>query len=88
MLSLNYGSDMLIAGCYDQKVYLIDPRSCEVIKRLRYHKKPVLCLAVDDDFIITGSEDKTVTVYDKRAAKVYKTIEVNSEFYKGFDIKT
>ena len=68
--------DCMIAGCYDKKVYHIDPRAAAVQFTKNYHKQPVLCMAVDDRNVITGSEDGTVVVYDRRAGTVYKRIEV------------
>ncbi|XP_046544819.1 F-box/WD repeat-containing protein 9-like [Haliotis rubra] len=51
---------------------------CGTITKKTYHRKPVLCVAVDDQFIITGSEDKTICIYDRRADKNYKRLELDT----------
>ena len=67
----------MVAGSYDKRIYHIDPRRPSIVAEKRYHRQPILCLAVDDNFIITGSEDKTLAVYDRRADALFKTINVS-----------
>ena len=55
----------------------MDPRE-NAIKKRKYHRGPILCLAADNNYIVTGSEDKTIGIYDRRAAMVYKTIQVKT----------
>lgn len=70
--------DNMIFGCgFDQLVYSIDPRE-NVIKKRKYHRGPVLCLAADENYVVTGSEDKTIAIYDRRAGTVYKTIQLEN----------
>ena len=55
-----------------------------MIRKKRYHSRPVLSLAVDDRHMISASEDKTVCVFDRRADKVLKTLTVISNFNGNF----
>ena len=76
--------DCLTAGCYDKTIFRFDPRSGRMIRKKRYHSRPVLSLAVDDRHMISASEDKTVCVFDRRADKVLKTLTVISNFNGNF----
>ncbi|XP_046353585.1 F-box/WD repeat-containing protein 9-like [Haliotis rufescens] len=77
VLDLHLEHDLIIAAGYDKNLHLIDRRSGTITKKT-YHRKPVLCVAVDDQFIITGSEDKTICIYDRRADKNYKRLELDT----------
>ena len=76
VLCTHFETNFFVAGCYDKKLYHLDPRTCEAIDIKKYHGKPILTVAVDDKYVITGSEDKTVQIYDRRAGEVFKTLEV------------
>ncbi|XP_028404732.1 F-box/WD repeat-containing protein 9-like [Dendronephthya gigantea] len=71
-------NDMIVAGCYDKTVRIIDPRTFSVVKMLKKHTRSVLCLHVDDDVIISGSEDKTLCIFDRKAGKHLQSLQLPS----------
>jgi len=75
VLGLHATENFIVGAGYNQFLYMIDPRTGSGSKR-KFHRRPVLCVAADDDFVISGSEDKTISVYDRRANRVFKTIQV------------
>lgn len=79
VLSLYYEPGFVAAGCFDNRLYMFDPRAPEanMIRKL-YHSRPVLSVAADDKYVITGSEDKTITIYDRAAGKKFKNIQTDS----------
>ncbi|XP_061557401.1 F-box/WD repeat-containing protein 9 isoform X2 [Phycodurus eques] len=66
--------DVLLAGTFNEKVQMYDPRaSVPLVKSLTHHTNSVLCLAADDKYIISASKDNTVVVHDRRAdRRLYK----------------
>ncbi|XP_041359838.1 F-box/WD repeat-containing protein 9-like [Gigantopelta aegis] len=77
VLDIHIEPNGIIAAGYDSRLYLVDPREGAVTS-MKIHKRPVLCLSVDDHFIVSGSEDKTISVFDRTAGKVMKTVELES----------
>ena len=75
MLDIHIEQNQIIGAGYDTKLYMIDPR-VGMVSGMKIHKRPILCLSVDQKYIVTGSEDKTVSVFDRTAGKVLKTIVV------------
>ncbi|XP_061605724.1 uncharacterized protein fbxw9 isoform X2 [Phyllopteryx taeniolatus] len=66
--------DVLLAGTFNEKVQMYDPRAAvPLVKSLTHHTNSVLCLAADDKYIISASKDNTVVVHDRRAdRRLYK----------------
>ncbi|XP_061702395.1 F-box/WD repeat-containing protein 9 [Syngnathoides biaculeatus] len=66
--------DVLLAGTFNEKVQMYDPRAAvPLVKTLTHHTNSVLCLAADDKYIISASKDNTVVVHDRRAdRRLYK----------------
>ncbi|XP_076347040.1 F-box/WD repeat-containing protein 9-like isoform X2 [Tachypleus tridentatus] len=76
VLSLAVHQDMLVAGTFDRKVRMMDPRvGLKFVGEHSIHKKPVLCMEVNSKFIISGSEDETVVIFDRIAGKVHSIIK-------------
>ena len=71
-------NDMLVAGCFDKTIRVIDPRTFSEVAMLKNHTRTVLCLHVDDDVIVSGGEDKTLCIFDRRAGKLRKTVKLAS----------
>ena len=71
----------MVAGCFDNKVYHLDPRTPAVLAEKCYHKKPVLDVAANGNYIMTASEDATIALYDRRADKVLSTAKVRLSYY-------
>ena len=76
-LCSHYEYGFYVSGSYDKKVYHMDPRCSTVIAEKKYHQKPILCLAANNNYIVTGSEDSTICIYDRRADSVLKKILVS-----------
>ncbi|XP_066563859.1 F-box/WD repeat-containing protein 9-like [Amia ocellicauda] len=71
--------DVLVAGSYDKKVTIYDPRASDpLVKSLRLHGNAVLCVAADDHYILSGSEDRTLAVFDRRAGRLLHKIQLSS----------
>ncbi|XP_066565408.1 F-box/WD repeat-containing protein 9, partial [Amia ocellicauda] len=71
--------DVLVAGSYDKKVTIYDPRASDpLVKSLRLHGNAVLCVAADDRYILSGSEDRTLAVFDRRAGRLLHKIQLSS----------
>lgn len=56
---------MVRAGAWDGSVQCVSLSSGELLQRLRYHTRPVRCVAASEDrlFIACGCEDGTVTLW-------------------------
>ncbi|XP_020011481.1 F-box/WD repeat-containing protein 9 isoform X1 [Castor canadensis] len=79
VLCLSYCPDVLVAGTYDKKVTLYDPRaSPALLKNWHLHSGAVLTLLADDRHIISGSEDRTFVVLDRRANNVLQRLQLDS----------
>ncbi|XP_046851957.1 F-box/WD repeat-containing protein 9-like [Xenia sp. Carnegie-2017] len=77
-LCISWTNDLLIAGCNDKTIRLIDPRTFSMVEKLKNHTSSVLCLYASDDVIISGSDDQTLCVFDKKAGKVLKKLQLAS----------
>ncbi|XP_033827593.1 F-box/WD repeat-containing protein 9 [Periophthalmus magnuspinnatus] len=91
VLCLSFQDNMLLAGTFDRKVTMYDPRVAEpLVKSLHLHGNAVMCLAADDRYIISGSKDCTVAVYDCRVGKGLKKIRLKtyplSMSYSGSEV--
>ncbi|XP_072255584.1 F-box/WD repeat-containing protein 9 [Pyxicephalus adspersus] len=77
ILSLAYLPDILVAGTYDKRVSVFDPRAAHpLIKSRKLHSSPVLSLAADDRYILSSGEDRTLVVFDRRTNTVLQTIKM------------
>lgn len=78
ILCLAYLPDILVAGSYDKRVSMYDPRASNpLIKSRRLHSSPVLSLVADDRHIVSGGEDRTLVVFDRRVNAVLQTIQMD-----------
>ncbi|XP_042526503.1 F-box/WD repeat-containing protein 9 [Dipodomys spectabilis] len=79
VLCLDYRPDILVAGTYDRKVALYDPRAGPaLLQNWRLHSGAVLALLADDRHIISSSEDRTLVVVDRRANRVQQRLQMDS----------
>ncbi|XP_004635619.1 F-box/WD repeat-containing protein 9 isoform X1 [Octodon degus] len=79
VLCLSYRPDILVAGTYDKKVTIYDPRAGPaLLKSRRLHSSAVLALLADDKHIISGSEDHTLVVFDRRTNSVLQRMQLDS----------
>ncbi|XP_056426307.1 F-box/WD repeat-containing protein 9 [Hyla sarda] len=82
ILCLAYLPDILVAGSYDKRVSVYDPRaSTPLIKSRKIHSSPVLCLVADDRHIVSGSEDRTLVVFDRRVNAVLQRIQLENYLF-------
>lgn len=82
ILCLAYLPDILVAGSYDKRVSVYDPRaSSPLIKTRKIHSSPVLSLAADDRHIVSGSEDRTLVVFDRRVNAVLQRIQLDNYLF-------
>ncbi|KAG8538579.1 hypothetical protein GDO81_022408 [Engystomops pustulosus] len=82
ILCLAYLPDILVAGSYDKRVSVYDPRaSSPLIKSRKIHSSPVLSLAADDRHIVSGSEDRTLVVFDRRVNAVLQRIQLDNYLF-------
>ncbi|CAN2391597.1 F-box WD repeat-containing protein 9 [Pristimantis euphronides] len=82
ILCLAYLPDILVAGSYDKRVSVYDPRaSSPLIKSRKLHSSPVLSLAADDRHIISGSEARTLVVFDRRVNAVLQRIQLDNYLF-------
>ncbi|XP_005003120.1 F-box/WD repeat-containing protein 9 isoform X3 [Cavia porcellus] len=76
VLCLSYQPDILVAGTYDKKVTIYDPRAGPtLLKSHRLHSSAVLALLADDRHIISCSEDHTLVVFDRRTNSVHQRLQ-------------
>ncbi|KAM5239319.1 F-box/WD repeat-containing protein 9 [Ctenodactylus gundi] len=79
VLCLSYRPDILVAGTYDKKVTIYDPRAGPtLLKSRRLHSSAVLALLADDRYIVSGSEDHTLVVFDRRTNSVLQRLQLDS----------
>ncbi|XP_069834007.1 F-box/WD repeat-containing protein 9 [Dendropsophus ebraccatus] len=82
ILCLAYLPDILVAGSYDKRVSVYDPRaSSPLIKSRKIHSSPVLSLVADDRHIVSGSEDRTLVVFDRRVNAVSQRIQLDNYLF-------
>ncbi|NP_001088573.1 F-box and WD repeat domain containing 9 S homeolog [Xenopus laevis] len=82
ILSLAFQPDILVAGSYDKRVSVYDPRASKpLIKSGKIHSSPVLCLAADEHHIMSGGEDRTLVVFDRRANAVSQRIQLENYLF-------
>ncbi|KAG8441427.1 hypothetical protein GDO86_006969 [Hymenochirus boettgeri] len=82
ILSLAFQPDILVAGSYDKRVSLYDPRASNpLIKSRKIHSSPVLCLVADDRHIVSGSEDRTLVVFDRRTNSVSQRMQLKNYLF-------
>ncbi|XP_047387963.1 F-box/WD repeat-containing protein 9 isoform X1 [Sciurus carolinensis] len=79
VLCLSYRPDILVAGTYDKKVTIYDPRAGPAqLQSRRLHSSAVLALVADDRHIISSSEDHTLVVFDRRTNSVLQRLQLDS----------
>ncbi|XP_061892297.1 F-box/WD repeat-containing protein 9-like [Entelurus aequoreus] len=79
VLCLTCLPDVLLAGTFDERVSVYDPRAAfTCLKSLRLHTNAVMCLAADDKYIVSAGKDCTVAVYDRRADKTLNKVRLNA----------
>nr|XP_040146334.1 F-box/WD repeat-containing protein 9 isoform X2 [Ictidomys tridecemlineatus] len=79
VLCLSYRPDVLVAGTYDKKVTIYDPRAGPAqLQSRRLHSSAVLALVADDRHIVSSSEDHTLVVFDRRANSVLQRLQLDS----------
>ncbi|KAM4677385.1 F-box/WD repeat-containing protein 9 isoform 2-T2 [Discoglossus pictus] len=82
VLCLAFQPDILVAGSYDKRVSVYDPRvSSPLIKSRKIHSSPVLSIVADDRHIVSGSEDRTLVVFDRRANAVLQRMQLDNYLF-------
>ncbi|XP_063787245.1 F-box/WD repeat-containing protein 9 isoform X1 [Pseudophryne corroboree] len=82
ILCLAFLPDILVAGSYDKRVSVYDPRASRpLIKCRKIHSSPVLSLGADDRHIVSGSEDRTLVVFDRRTNAVSQRIQLENYLF-------
>ncbi|KAE8620067.1 hypothetical protein XENTR_v10010089 [Xenopus tropicalis] len=82
ILSLAFQPDILVAGSYDKRVSVYDPRASKpLIKSRKIHSSPVLCLVADEHHIMSGGEDRTLVVFDRRANAVSQRLQLDNYLF-------
>ncbi|XP_062035101.1 F-box/WD repeat-containing protein 9 [Lepus europaeus] len=81
VLCLSYLPDILVAGSYDKRVTIYDPRAgAAQLQSRRLHSSAVLALLADERHIISCSEDHTLAVFDRRANSVLQRLQLDSSY--------
>ncbi|XP_049644869.1 F-box/WD repeat-containing protein 9 [Suncus etruscus] len=79
VLCLSYLPDVLVAGSYDKKVSVYDPRvGPALLHSQRLHSSAVLALLADEQRIVSTSEDHTLVVFDRRNHGVLQRLQLDS----------
>nr|XP_061805071.1 F-box/WD repeat-containing protein 9-like [Nerophis lumbriciformis] len=91
VICMSYLPDVLLAGTFNKKIQMYDPRAAvPLVKTLKHHSNSVLCLAADDKYVISASRDNTVVVHDRRADKRLIKVRLRSYLrsmsYSGSEI--
>ncbi|XP_053573812.1 F-box/WD repeat-containing protein 9 [Bombina bombina] len=82
VLCLAFLPDILVAGSYDKRVSVYDPRaSSPLVKSRKIHCSPVLSIVADDRHIVSGSEDRTLVVFDRRANAVLQRMPLDNYMF-------
>ncbi|XP_075433706.1 F-box/WD repeat-containing protein 9 isoform X3 [Ascaphus truei] len=82
VLCLAFLPDILVAGSYDKRVSVYDPRASNpLIKSRKIHSSPVLSLVADDRHIVSGGEDRTLVVFDRRANAVLQRMQLDNYMF-------
>ncbi|KAM8974004.1 F-box/WD repeat-containing protein 9 [Pelodytes ibericus] len=82
VLCLAFLPDILVAGSYDKRVSICDPRAANpLVKSRKIHSSPVLSLVADDRHIVSGSEDRTLVVFDRRANAVLQRMSLENYLF-------
>lgn len=82
ILCLGYLPDILVAGTFDKRVTMYDPRAANpLIKSRKLHSSPVLSLVADDHHIVSSGEDRTMVVFDRRNNAVSQTIQMDNYLF-------
>ncbi|XP_077474763.1 F-box/WD repeat-containing protein 9 [Stigmatopora argus] len=91
VICMSYLQDVLLAGTFNKKVLMYDPRAAvPLVKTLKHHSNSILCMAADDKYVISASRDNTVVVHDRRADKRLIKVRLRSYLrsmsYSGSEI--
>nr|XP_033781058.1 F-box/WD repeat-containing protein 9 [Geotrypetes seraphini] len=78
VLCLAFQQDILVAGSYDKRVTIYDPRAAHpLLQSRKVHSNAVLSILADDRYILSGSEDRTLVIFDRRCNGVFQRLQLD-----------